>query len=95
MEYLEKYGIPNNIIEEIRMKYDEIVIENMRIEQWNVEKVIQYFQEIGIIPINEIILNHPNIFLKDINQVMKAFKKYKIKEIVDKINIDSNTIIKV
>ena len=92
MEFLKELGISNATIETLLNKYDEAIIDLFQIEKENVKDNILYFNRIGITNVEEILKAHIEIFTKEPEKVQKAFEKYNIKSVVEKINIDPTWI---
>ena len=95
MKFLLDLGIKENTINSIYTKYDEGVIDNFRVEEDNVEEVINYFREIGIVDIDNLLIFDLTIFTKDIEYVKECFNKQNLKEIVKSINEDITNITKI
>ena len=95
MKFLLDLGIKENTINSIYTKYDEGVIDNFRVEEDNVEEVINYFREIGIVDIDNLLILDLTIFTKDIDYVKEWFNKHNLKEIVKSINEDITNITKI
>ncbi|MBQ8534783.1 MAG: hypothetical protein IJ463_03770 [Bacilli bacterium] len=95
MNFLLDLGIKQNTINSIKTKYDEGVIDNFRVEEDNVEEVINYFREIGIVDIDNLLIFDLTIFTKDIDYVKECFNKHNLKEVVKSINEDITYITKI
>lgn len=95
MNFLLDLGIKQNTINSIKTKYDEGVIDNFRVEEDNVEEVINYFREIGIVDIDNLLIFDLTIFTKDIDYVKECFNKHNLKEVVKSINEDITFITKI
>lgn len=95
MKFLLDLGIKENTINSIYTKYDEGVIDNFRVEEDNVEEVINYFREIGIVDIDSLLIFDLTIFTKDIDYVKECFNKHNLKEVVKSINEDITFITKI
>lgn len=95
MKFLLDLGIKENTINSIYTKYDEGVIDNFKVEEYNAEEVINYFREIGIINIDNLLIFDLSIFTKDIEYIKECFNKHDIKEIVKLINEDITNITKI
>jgi hypothetical protein len=92
MKFLEEYNFSEQFYKDLRTSYEDSTLDIFRIEEYNVKEVINYFKEIGIKPIEELILYKIEIFTKDIEIVKEAFNKYNIKDIVSLINEDITNI---
>ena len=95
MNFLLDLGIKQNTINSIKTKYDEGVIDNFRVEEDNVEEVINYFREIGIVDIDSLLIFDLTIFTKDIDYVKECISKHNLKEVVKLINEDITYITKI
>lgn len=88
MKFLLDLGIKEKTIEGLIKKYDESVLDIVKIESDNVEEVINYFKEIGITEIDNLLIFDITIFTKDIEIVKEAFESKNISEVVPLINKD-------
>lgn len=95
MKFLLDLGIKEKTINSIYTKYDEGVIDNFKVEEDNVEEVINYFREIGIVDIDNLLIFDLTIFTKDVDYIKKCFNKHDIKELVKFINEDLTTIVNI
>ena len=92
MDFLKAEGFRDDLIKKMRQRYDSSVLDLFVLEQENVCDVIHYFQRIGIIPIDTLLLTRIEIFTKDLNEVKDAFLKHNIKQVVEAINQDITSI---
>ena len=92
MDFLLEEGFSKDLVKKMISRYDESVIDMFILEQENVIDVIHYFQRIGIKQIDVLLLSRIELFTKDINDIKDVFLKHNIKQIVDQINEDINTI---
>lgn len=88
MDFLLDEGFSKEVINELINKYDESIIDQFILDSYNVVEVINYMREIGIKKIDQLLLTHIGVFLKDIDRVKAAFNKHDINEIVKDINDD-------
>ena len=95
MDFLLDEGFTKEFISELSNKYDEGIIDQFILDSYNVIEVINYMKEIGIKRIDELLLTHIGVFLKDIDRVKRSFNKHDINEIVKEINEDVFNIEKV
>ena len=61
------------------------------IEQ-NVGKIINYFKEINIEVIDELLISRPELFTVDISKIKSEINKYNVEVLVNLINEDINSI---
>ena len=92
MDFLLEAGFSEDLVNKIKQKYEESILDIVRLDQENVLDVINYFQEIGINKVDQLLLSHIEVFTKDIEEVKTAFQKYNLGEIVEKINKDISVI---
>ena len=88
MKFLLDLGIKEKTIDSLIKKYDESILDIVKIESDNVEEVINYFKEIGIKVIEELLVLDITIFTKDIDFIKEVFSKKDIAETVKLINQD-------
>ena len=88
MKFLLDLGIKEKTIDSLIKKYDEAILDIVKIESDNVEEVINYFKEIGIKVIDELLMLDITIFTKDIDFIKDVFSKKEIDETVKLINTD-------
>lgn len=94
MKFLLDLGIKEKTIESLIKKYDESILDIVKIESDNVEEVINYFREIGILEIDNLLILDITIFTKDIDYVKDIFNATDINETVKLINKDITYITK-
>ncbi|MBP5678756.1 MAG: hypothetical protein J6X28_02880 [Bacilli bacterium] len=92
MDFLLEEGFDENLIKQLKQRYDSSTLDLFILERENVQDVIHYFQKIGIIPIEELLLSRIELFTKDINTIKDAFLKHNIKQVVELVNHDINNI---
>ena len=88
MKFLLDLGIKEKTIDSLIKKYDESILDIVKIESDNVEEVINYVKEIGIKVIEELLVLDITIFTKDIDFIKEVFSKKDIVETVKLINQD-------
>lgn len=88
MNFLLDLNIKQETINNLIKKYDEGVITNFKIECDNVEEVINYFREIGIIDIDNLLILDISIFTKTLDHIKEIFNKNGLNETVKLINQD-------
>lgn len=88
MSFLLDYGFTEDLINRMIKRYDDSVIELFTIESENVKSVIEFFKDIGIECIDQLLLFRIEVFTKDVDKVKRAFNKHDVKAIVDDINED-------
>ena len=92
MDFLLECGITEDIIKKIEINNSE---HTLLCAEWNMERVVSsvlYLKEIGIKPINKILINRFDIVLRGEDNLKKSFEKLGLQNIVDKINNDITNI---
>ena len=95
MSFLLELGIKQETIDSIMTKYDEAIITNFKIEEDNVEEVINFLREIGIVDIDNLLIFDLSIFTKKIDYVKECFEIKNLNEVVKLINEDITNITRI
>ena len=88
LDFLKKAGIEENVIKDIDQTYSEANIYNLNSHEFEVVKIIEYFREIGIDCIDELLVFNLDVFFCGYDEIVEEFSKYNIKNVVDTINYD-------
>ena len=88
MEYLEKYNLTNEDIENIISNIDEQDILEIEYNQKRVEEIIEYLLSIGIKDIKAILMYKTNIFYDDIDSIKRRVEEYNGIDLIELINED-------
>jgi hypothetical protein len=83
---IELIGVEKDLIEKLmnNLEYDEVLC--LACNHENVKKIIDFFKNIGIKNIDELLLNRYYIFLKDSDSIVSAFNNIDLVNTVLKIN---------
>lgn len=94
MNVLKKCGLTDNDINEIIANNDTAIIENLNINEYNVEDILNYLIGIGInlASIKEIFMYQIGLFYKTKEEIRTSFDEYEIDSIVKSLNYDINNI---
>lgn len=94
MEFLLKYGISEEVVEEIKSNNDEAIIKNIILNKKNVCEVIDYLLEIGVDKsvIEELFLEQIGMFFRTKNEISDVFDEYEMDSIVKSLSYDVNTV---
>ena len=92
MNFLREYDITDEVIEQIRENNDSSIIQSVIYNEQNVGKIINYFKEINIEVIDELLISRPELFTVDISKIKSEINKYNIEILVNLINEDINSI---
>ena len=92
MNFLREYDITDEVIEQIRENNDSSIIQSVIYNEHNVEKIINYFKEINIEVIDELLISRPELFTVDISKIKSEINKYNVEILVNLINEDINSI---
>lgn len=92
MNFLREYDITDEVIEQIRENNDSSIIQSVIYNEQNVGKIINYFKEINIEVIDELLISRPELFTVDISKIKSEINKYNVEILVNLINEDINSI---
>ena len=81
MEYLKKYNLSDEDINEIVEFIDDMDNKELNFNRKNVESILDYFVSIGITCIKDLLMYKTYIFYDSVNRIKSAFN-----------NCDENTI---
>ena len=88
MQFLLEKGFTQELIDKLTLKYDEGILDVFQIEKRNVMDVIDFFRQIGIENIEELMLFRIELFTKDVEEVKEIFDDEHVHEMVQEINED-------
>ena len=92
MNFLREYDITDEVIEQIRENNDSSIIQSVIYNEQNVGKIINYFKEINIEVIDELLISRPELFTIDLSKIKSEINKYNVEILVNLINEDINSI---
>ena len=92
MNFLREYDITDEVIDNIRNNNDFSVIQSLIYNEKNVGKIINYFKEINIEVIDELLISRPELFTVDVSKIKSEINKYNVEILVNLINEDINSI---
>ena len=92
MNFLREYDITDEVINQIRENNDSSIIQSVIYNEQNVGKIINYFKEINIEVIDELLISRPELFTVDISKIKSEINKYNVEILVNLINEDINSI---
>lgn len=92
MNFLREYDITDEVIEQIRENNDSSIIQALIYNEQNVGKIINYFKEINIEVIDELLISRPELFTVDVSKIKSEINKYNVEILVNLINEDINSI---
>ena len=92
MNFLREYDITDEVIEQIRENNDTSIIQALIYNEQNVGKIINYFKEINIEVIDELLVSRPELFTVDVSKIKSEINKYNVEILVNLINEDINSI---
>lgn len=94
MKFLEE-EFDEVLVDNLREKYEESILEEFELNRDNVLKVIDYLKDIGIEEVDELIRYRIELFTQDIDNVIKAFNTDNMGDLVESINEDITNIDKI
>ena len=92
MNFLREYDITDEVIEQIRENNDSSIIQSVIYNEHNVGKIINYFKEINIEVIDELLISRLELFTVDLSKIKSEINKYNVEILVNLINEDINSI---
>ena len=94
MEFLLKYDMTDEDIEEIKNHNDEAIIQNVILNHKRVCEVIDYLIEVGIEKsvIKELFLEQIGMFFRTKEEIRDVFDEYEMDSIIKSLNYDVNTV---
>lgn len=90
MEFLKNNGFSIEEINEILNKYDEDTIDTFLFNQDNVEEVIAYFKDFGILNIPKLMLERIDIFYLPTIKLKELFSHYEKESIIQSLDYDAS-----
>ena len=82
MNFLREYDITDEVINQIRENNDSSIIQSVIYNEQNVGKIINYFKEINIEVIDELLISRPELFTVDISKIKSEINKYNVEILV-------------
>lgn len=92
LTFLSDLGISEQTVVKINKENSSANIYNLNCNQDEVSKIIKYFNELGILCIDELLIYRIDLFFKDFEEIKKIFSKYETNSLVNAINNDYNII---
>ena len=95
LDFLKDKGINQWVIDDIiNINYDAMIY-NLQMNEMEICKIIDYFREIGITVVDEILINASGVFLNNLKYVKLQFEKENIVELVKEINYNYMYILEI
>ena len=92
IDFLRKYGIPEEVLVEIARNNDETLLYNLSCNTKNIGRILPYMVSIGIKNINNILIYKAEIFTLTFSEFIKKISKFNIPVFVETINNDYTKI---
>lgn len=94
MEFLLELGLTSDDIEDIKLHNDDAVIKNVILNQNNVRKIVNYFNEIGLAreTIKDLFVLQIGMFHRTKEEIESVFDEYELESIIKSLNYDVNTV---
>ena len=88
MDFLLKYNLTNEDIEEIVSRNNEAIIKNVTLNKDNVIKVIDYLLEVGVneTVIKDLFVEQIGMFFRTKEEIADVFDEYEIDSIIKSLN---------
>lgn len=94
MDFLMKYNITGEEIDQIVKFNTKGVIKNIVLNKKNVAEVVEYLIELGVKveSLRDLFIYQIGIFFKSKKELAQVFEEYEIDSIVKSLNYDVNTV---
>lgn len=92
IDFLKDYGISDNVFQEILNVNVSANIYNLSCNKEEVIKIIEFFKNIGINDIGQLLIYKIDLFFMTFDDVMKMFNNQDVNLLVQKINEDYSYI---
>ena len=94
MDFLLKYDITNEDIEEITNRNGESIVKNIELNKYNVIEVIDYLLEVGVNKsvIKDLFVEQIGMFFRTKEEIVDVFDEYEMDSIIKSLNYDVNTV---
>lgn len=92
LEFLKEYNISDNVIKMMKKENSRANIYNLSCNMEQVGKILNYFKELNINCINDLLIYRIQIFFNSYEDILECFSKYNITSLVEKINEDFTII---
>lgn len=88
LDFLKEVNIDDDVIKDLEKTYSEANLSTLNSHEFEVIKIINYFKELGIEYIDELLINNLEIFFCRFDEIVKKFSRYNINDLVEEINYD-------
>lgn len=88
MDFLKECGLSDQDITYLHDNYEDYIIANAIYKEDNIIQVINYFKELGINNIINLIKIRLDVFLINVDKIKAMCNKYNREELVDILNED-------
>lgn len=92
MQFLIDKGFDENIVFKIIDKYDNSILELIRLNKDNVELIIDYFNSVKIQNIDYLMLYRIELFMMEFSYLKEVFTKFGILRIIKLLSEDISNI---
>ena len=94
MDFLRKYDLTDENIEEIVNRNGEAIVKNIMLNRDNVIAVVDYLLEVGIDKsvIKDLFVEQIGMFFRTKEEIADVFDEYEIDSIIKSLNYDVNTV---
>ena len=94
MDFLLKYGLTNDDVDEIINRNGESIIKNIILNRDNVIRVVDYLLEVGVDKnvIKDLFVEQIGMFFRTKEEIADVFDEYEIDSIIKSLNYDVNTV---
>jgi len=92
IDFLIDFGISNSTVESLKNNNSDSVLYSLKTNELEIEKILNYFREIGITDIDELLIHQMEVFFKTYREIKNVFSRYDLLQLVAFINDDISNI---
>lgn len=92
IDFLKEINIKDEVLVEIIKTNNPSALSSLSVNEEECLKIINYMKEIGLICIDELLINRIDLFLSSFEKFIKKLSKFNIPVLVQLVNMDYATI---
>ena len=92
IDFLKDSGIEDKVIAILNNKYYDNILYSINCNEYEIKRIIDYLRSIGINCIDELLIDHINLFLQPLENIENIFNKTDINSLVSSINNNPDII---
>ena len=92
LDFLKELGIEDKTIDILNNKYYDNILYSLTCNEYEINKIIDYFNNVGITCIDELLINHIDLFLETKENIENSFNKYDMNILIPTLNSNPQVI---